>query len=286
MAAAAITILTFGCGAARVFLDLPPPAPTRDGGARARALRDAEGSSEPAHEDAVPWLETTLDPESLLARLPLDVTGYVDWVAAVDSGWMRPRPEIGSPPRSRGDVPRFGFDFHFAGADTMFDAWFPHSVHAEVIDCRQCHGRVFKYRNERITMSSISAGEHCGACHGKVAFPVETGCKRCHDKSPFPAAGGVPQLIGDVVMARAHGARGIASGVDVDSLPHAVFPHWVHRIRYECRTCHTRLFEAKSGAQLVTMADIQQGKACGACHDGTTAFRAGFGNCQRCHAQR
>jgi c(7)-type cytochrome triheme protein len=34
-------------------------------------------------------------------------------------------------------------------------------------------------RLNAITMAKIQAGEYCGACHGKVAFPVEA-CGRCH----------------------------------------------------------------------------------------------------------
>ncbi|MDH3224252.1 MAG: hypothetical protein OEO23_11100, partial [Gemmatimonadota bacterium] len=58
---------------------------------------------------------------------------------------------------------------------------------------------------------------------------------------------------------------------------------WVHRIRFTCKTCHMSLFEPQAGANRVTMADIDQGRACGACHNGRTAFEAGFNECHRCH---
>jgi len=280
-----VAVLVYGCGVARAFLDLPKASPGAAGDSvriGARGSLTARADAAPAFEE-LPVLETTLNRDSLLAMLPRDVTGYVDWVAALDSGLMRPRSAVGGTRYTRSGGPRFGFDFAFAGPDTMFDARFRHSVHAEIIDCRQCHGPIFRYRDEKINMVSILTGEHCGRCHGKVSFPVTTGCKRCHERGPFPAAGGVPELIGDIVMARPQVGSDFAVGVAVDPLPRARFPHSVHRVRYQCRACHEELFKAVAGSNLVTMRDFQQGKACGACHDGTTAFRAGFGNCQRCH---
>ncbi|MBI5837498.1 MAG: hypothetical protein HZB25_09660 [Candidatus Eisenbacteria bacterium] len=231
-----------------------------------------------------PALERTLDPDSILALLPRDAIGHADWAEALRRGLFHPRAGIHGRRYSPGEAPRFGYDFFYHGPDTSFDAWFPHSVHAEVIDCRQCHGPIVQYRDQKISMSEVLDGEYCGRCHGKVAFPVITGCKRCHVRGPFPEAGGSAELLGTIVLARAPGDSGISRGVVMDSLPRARFPHWVHRIRYQCRTCHMQLFVPRAGANTIRMADIQGGRACGACHDGNTAFRAGFGNCERCHA--
>lgn len=233
----------------------------------------------------MPPLERTLNRDSVLAMLPPDVAGHADWVQALRNGLMRPRSAKGAPRYRREDGPRFGFDFYFSGPDTSLDAWFPHSVHADVMDCRQCHGPIVQYRGQPISMSDIFAGEFCGRCHGKVAFPVMTDCKRCHRRGPFPESGGTPELMGDIEMMRAHGDSGIAAGVVVDALPRATFPHWVHRIRFQCRACHTELFEPRAGANLVLMSDIKAGKACGHCHDGTTAFSPTLGNCQLCHVK-
>ena len=65
--------------------------------------------------------------------------------------------------------------------------------------------------------------------------------------------------------------------------PAAVFPHWVHRIRYKCYACHPDVFAMKAGANAITMDAIQQGKFCGACHNGKTAWGVGFDTCNRCH---
>jgi len=73
-------------------------------------------------------------------------------------------------------------------------------------------------------------------------------------------------------------------GVTQDLAP-ALFPHWLHRIRFQCKVCHTEIFEAKAGANEITMTEIKQGEYCGACHNGVTAFAAGFGECLRCHVE-
>jgi len=62
-----------------------------------------------------------------------------------------------------------------------------------------------------------------------------------------------------------------------------IFPHWFHRIRYQCRVCHSELgFQMKVGATRPSMVEITNGAFCGACHDGETAWSAE--NCDLCHA--
>lgn len=62
-----------------------------------------------------------------------------------------------------------------------------------------------------------------------------------------------------------------------------LFPHWFHRIRFRCVVCHGELgFEMRAGANQVTMDEITQGKFCGACHDGETAW--GTEHCDLCHS--
>lgn len=64
-----------------------------------------------------------------------------------------------------------------------------------------------------------------------------------------------------------------------------VFPHWFHRIRFQCRVCHTELeFKLRVGATETLMADIMAGKFCGKCHNGTIAW--GSERCDLCHSGR
>ena len=64
-----------------------------------------------------------------------------------------------------------------------------------------------------------------------------------------------------------------------------VFPHWFHRIRYTCKTCHTDLnIKLSAGSNKIKMSDIMDGQYCGACHDGQVAW--GIENCELCHSAK
>lgn len=90
----------------------------------------------------------------------------------------------------------------------------------------------------------------------------------------FPFASGLA-VEGDVVFKRKDGGGG--------GIAPAVFPHWVHRIRYKCYACHPAPFEMKAGANNVSMVAIQEGKFCGACHNGKIAWAVSFETCNQCH---
>lgn len=89
----------------------------------------------------------------------------------------------------------------------------------------------------------------------------------------FAAAYAVP---GDIVFPRQD--TQITEGI-----PSAAFPHWFHRIRYRCFVCHPDLFPMEVTNEGITMDAINAGKACGACHNGQTAWAATFETCARCH---
>ncbi len=286
---------TAGCGqAARVFLDLPPAsartpraAAPRAGGAAAGGVAGAIARTEP--ELPTPLFETTLIPDSILAWIPRDHAGNADWVQALKRGLYRPRATLEMVPAHVVDTgaSAFAFDFYFQNdaPDSLMDAVFPHSVHTALIDCRQCHGPVMRYKTNKITMGAIFEGNFCGKCHGKVAFDPIKACERCHSRLDMPEARSEPELMGTIRMARQPSDSSYATGVGLDSLPPAQFPHWVHRIRYQCKVCHMQIFEPTAGANVIRMADISAGRACGRCHNGTVAFKAGFGECQRCHVR-
>jgi c(7)-type cytochrome triheme protein len=307
-----VLLATAGCNARvlATFLDLPaPPAPMAptvpDAGSPARGAgpdtlrRDANtagirgagasGGAPNGSAHVPPPFESTLNADSALAMLPRDRPGNVDWVAAVRQGIIRPRATLPgrTPPDSNGF--RFLFDFFFPGPDTTFDAFFPHSTHTEWINCQQCHPRIFAYRGTAIRMSDVLQGKFCAECHGQVAFPVTSACERCHVRfTALPPNRTKAEFIGTLQLARAKrdslkGIDGNAGAVNTDDLPRATFPHWVHRSRFRCKSCHLELFEPRSGANRVTMQDISEGRACGACHNGRVAFAAQFGSCDRCH---
>ena len=90
-------------------------------------------------------------------------------------------------------------------------------------------------------------------------------------------AGLAAAVEGDIVFQRKAGSD--------QSTPPAQFPHWAHRIRFKCYVCHDAIFQMKAGANPVSMDAIFEGKFCGTCHDGKTAFAVGFETCQRCHRE-
>ena len=62
------------------------------------------------------------------------------------------------------------------------------------------------------------------------------------------APGAVRAEYGDVVINKRSDAGGVRP---------VVFPHWFHRIRFQCRVCHSELgFKMRAGANDVLMADI------------------------------
>ncbi|MDH5233433.1 MAG: hypothetical protein OEW77_00635 [Gemmatimonadota bacterium] len=274
------------------FFDLPQaapaaaPAPTAATPATAAVARPPEAAGELPR----PVFEGTLDPDSAIKLLPRDHAGNIDWVRAAVSGVIRPREALSGRLPADSSQFQFGFDFLFPGPDTLFDAFFPHSTHTQLLSCATCHPRIFPHRDNPIKMGDILSGRYCGECHGKVSFPVVTGCERCHIRLQLPPDRAKPELIGTVTLLRVSPdslpdgvVPGNSAGVTTRALPSAVFPHWVHRARYACKSCHMELFIPVAGANRITMKDISAGKACGACHDGRTAFAAGFGACQRCH---
>src|SRR3972149_6431050 len=60
-----------------------------------------------------------------------------------------------------------------------------------------------------------------------------------------------------------------------------IFPHWVHRINFECKACHPVLFPMKK-TNSITMTPIFEGRLCGECHNGKIAFDAAE-SCERGH---
>ena len=138
---------------------------------------------------------------------------------------------------------------------------FDHNVHVGKLDndCTVCHNSLYKIgvKNPTATMADMEKGKSCGTCHNKKrAFGVSE-CLRCHVVDKVPIV--IP---------------------DFGTLE---FPHKVHLSVYTCSDCHNKIFIAKSGKNPhVTMKQMEQGKSCGACHDGSTAFSV-KADCTKCH---
>lgn len=68
----------------------------------------------------------------------------------------------------------------------------------------------------------------------------------------------------------------------------AVFSHEAHvgAAGLQCRECHTKVYLNTKKHLAATMKEMESGKSCGVCHDGTAAFGVKEEeNCGKCHAQ-
>ena len=143
------------------------------------------------------------------------------------------------------------------------EAVFSHSVHIAKTGgkCKSCHnGKIITGKEDRVTMAQMEKGKTCGACHnGTRAFTVAGNCGNCHK-------GMSPREI-------TFKTKGISG---------ATFSHTFHIGVYGCKDCHTKIFPYKAGAKHFTMGDMDNGKSCGACHNGKDAF-ASSGDCEKCN---
>ena len=72
---------------------------------------------------------------------------------------------------------------------------------------------------------------------------------------------------------------------ELEGVAPVIFPHWFHRIRYQCSVCHLDLgIRMGAGTTGITMEKLIDGQYCGACHDGDTAWSVD--NCDLCHSGR
>lgn len=77
----------------------------------------------------------------------------------------------------------------------------------------------------------------------------------------------------------------INTSSEAEDVSPVIFPHWFHRIRFQCSVCHVDLgIKMKAGASGISMDKITSGEFCGACHNGEIAWSSE--NCDLCHSGR
>jgi c(7)-type cytochrome triheme protein len=115
-----------------------------------------------------------------LSGFPKDQYDLVDWASTMLQGKIKPRDAID--PRVP-DVPPFDLDVVITTKSKFQpDVLFSHKVHTLWLSCDNCHEKIFKKKaggNPDMHMTKIAAGQYCGRCHDRVAFPL-TDCLRCH----------------------------------------------------------------------------------------------------------
>ncbi len=63
-----------------------------------------------------------------------------------------------------------------------------------------------------------------------------------------------------------------------------IYPHWIHRIWFECKVCHQDVFVMNRWRNKISHQQIESGEQCGVCHDGKMAFGVkDKSQCEKCH---
>jgi c(7)-type cytochrome triheme protein len=110
----------------------------------------------------------------------------IDWEKAEESGLLKPATVVdGVSPKPNS----FPIQKDFAlnpKVEGMPDIIFSHEKHSLWNGCELCHPEIFPTaRKEQVRFSMLLniRGRYCGACHGKVAFPLNN-CSGCHPRGP------------------------------------------------------------------------------------------------------
>ena len=135
----------------------------------------------------------THPPALEFADLPKDRFGLVDWVAAIKTGKVHPLASLEESGEEQKPMPTLdpGSDEIEVAtkSEDMPNVIFSHSIHTMWLNCNNCHPSIFKMKaggHPEMTMPKVTAGQYCGRCHNRVAFPL-TDCLRCHVKEKQPA---------------------------------------------------------------------------------------------------
>lgn len=90
-----------------------------------------------------------------------------------------------------------------------------------------------------------------------------------------------------LIMVSAAWGAGVGGGditFSVKGAANVLYSHEMHvsKAGQKCSDCHYKLFRMAKLQQQATMADMQNGRSCGACHNGQKAFDVKT-NCTKCH---
>lgn len=95
-------------------------------------------------------------------------------------------------------------------------------------------------------------------------------------------------VIGAVLFAASGAAAAVGGGdiiFDAKGTGKALFSHDQHVSRgFACTGCHPSLYVTSEKHKQTTMAQMQKGQSCGACHNGKRAFSV-KSDCQKCHSK-
>jgi c(7)-type cytochrome triheme protein len=140
---------------------------------------------------------------------------------------------------------------------------FRHQTHTAILECDSCHPALFPFKKgvTKIGFADHNAQKACFGCHAGENGKAFNDCNRCHkDRGATAPSAPLTYTIKNT------------GPVNFNHTSHATFA---------CDQCHPKLFSMKKGDSKMSMADMYQGKSCGACHDGKKAFPSMA--CAQCH---
>lgn len=179
-AAALCAMLTAGAAWSQPPAKQPPPIHSYylRGGQFQVDGTDVPPMKDGVHDPTDEAVQILAKPAKAMKGFPRDSQGLVDWVQALEKGYITPRKGL------HGEAQMFPVDFDiiFTNTQSMPYVRFPHKQHTEWLTCGNCHPLIFipQKGGNPITMSAIIQGQFCGVCHGKVAFAPTKNCGRCH----------------------------------------------------------------------------------------------------------
>ncbi len=157
--------------------------------AEAREAAKARKEGAPSEGPAALPIEQARTWHEAARLLPTDKAGGADWIRALETGTIAPRPGLDPKTAEQGVLP-LDVDLT-SSASKFFSVTFPHAPHTRWLTCANCHPAIFPLGRKAaptvVTMARIQAGQYCGACHGRVAFGIEGECARCHTGIPARA---------------------------------------------------------------------------------------------------
>jgi len=120
-------------------------------------------------------------------QLPRTLAGTIDWDEAEAQGRIKPADFVDGASFARKPLTmEKEITIELKRANGII---FSHKKHLVWNGCEVCHPDIFPMTPSgsfKYSMQRIIGGEHCGVCHGKVAFPLSH-CERCHSKRPTTA---------------------------------------------------------------------------------------------------
>jgi len=120
------------------------------------------------------------------AKLPKADFG-VDWIASEKSELVKPIDVLEGVSIPRERIKNRADVAVRPQVEWFTDIHFSHELHSKWNGCELCHPEIFPTQKNgpgNITMYQVAKGRYCGACHVKVAFPVNE-CNHCHPKGPI-----------------------------------------------------------------------------------------------------